>query len=157
VSQRLTHRPPTEPGRKPARPAPEPEQVALAARRSMQLGVAMVLTMLPTFASFPARMLTIPFGVVAVVLGIRAIIAGVRARSGGLLVPAVAAGTVLAAVFTLSVASTVLVWDIQDRDARCRAEAITVQARIACQDRLDADLESWRDGLLDRARGGSAD
>src|SRR5690606_26577940 len=58
VSQRLTHRPPTEPGRKPARPAPEPEQVALAARRSMQLGVAMVLTMLPTFASFPARMLT---------------------------------------------------------------------------------------------------
>ena len=82
---------------------------------------------------------------------------GVRARSGGLLLPAVSAGTVLAAVFTLSVASTLLVWDIQDRDARCRAEAITVQARIACQDRLNADLESWRDGLLERARGGSAD
>ena len=154
MSQSPTPSPPTAP-RKPARPAPEPEQVALAARRSMQLGVAMVLTMLPTFAAFPARMLTIPFGIVAVVIGVRAIAAGVRARSGGLLLPAVAAGTILAAVFTLSVASTVLVWDIQERDARCRAEAITVQARIECNDRLNADLESWRDGLLDRARGGS--
>lgn len=150
MSQRPTRRQ-SKSDRAAARPAPSPEQVALASRRAMYFGLAMVLTMVPTFASFPARLLTVPFGVLAVVLGIRAIIAAVRARTGGLLVPAVAVGTALTALFALSVASTLLVWDVQERDARCRAEAITVQARVACQQQLFDDLESWRDDLLDRS------
>lgn len=151
MSQRPARRQSTKPDGAPARPAATPEQITLASRRAMQFGLAMVLTMIPTFASFPTRLLTVPFGVLAVIVGIRAIIAAVRARTGGLLVPAVAVGTALTALFALSVASTLLVWDVQERDARCRAEAITVQARIACQDRLSDDLETWRDGMLERA------
>ena len=148
MSQRPAPR--ARPDGAPARPAPDPAQVALATRRSTQFGLAMLLTMLPTFASFPTRLMTLPFGALAVVVGILAIVAAVRARTGGMLVPALVVGTLLTTVFSLSVASTLLVWDLQERDARCRAEALTVQARIECQDRMTADLESWREDLLDR-------
>lgn len=148
--------PPGAPGTPAPRREPTVEEVARSGRRAMQFGLGMAATMLLTFLSFPYATLAVPVGLFAVVLGVRATVGAVRVRAKGLLTPTLIVGTLLTTVFTLSMASTLLVWDIQSRHARCVGAALTVQAKVACQEQTEHDLQEWRDDMLTRAGVGPA-
>ncbi len=126
---------------------PDPELARLASRSVLHFGLLMLAMLLVSAMPFPWQAASLVFGVVAIVVGVRALVAVWKARVRGVLVPALALGIGLAAMLTLQMAATLVLWDVAAAHQECLDGAITVSAERRCdverQDALDQTVNRW--------------
>lgn len=124
---------PGAPGHVPHIAPIDPAIAGRASRRIVWFGLAMLGLLVTMALPFPGRLLGIVAAVVTLVLGARALMGLVRTRTRGLILPALALGLGLTAVYLLQLSLQAATWGVTATYESCVDRAITVTATDGCK------------------------
>jgi hypothetical protein len=114
----------------------------------LHFGLLMLAMLVVSALPFPWQAASIVVAVVAIAVGVRALVAVWRARVRGVLVAALALGVGLAAMLSVQMVSTLVLWDVASARQECLDGAITVAAERRCEAAWQSSLDDTVDRLL---------
>lgn len=124
---------------------------ARAARQARLFGLLVLGSVLLSTLSLPWQAAMLPFALGGLFVGGRALLLALRSGARGGLPAALGLGMAVALMWSFVVGGMLMLWPVQMAHQQCTAEALTVTARSACDQKFEQDLKDWQTRLEDRA------